>query len=293
MKKVLSIILSLALTISICPASAFAAEAESYDNIKHRVSDIYGLPLDVINSLPEEKVRRLDASEDQVVAVTEEYVNFEVQENGEAVAHSCTEEDYQEFLSSPAALDNSITESSSWMKIYLIIVDRGTNLDIASTYTWLIPPRVTVRQKDLMTINWEYGAYVSAEGFYAYQLNGTRYTEYFDEFVRPQDNRTSVNHAHPLNDSGARQREYFHMMVTVRKNTGVRMESVCSAYGNQYKALSNAFAATIAGAGGVAGAYFIDNKDARVYCVIAALIGLLPSETYYDTFCTNDLDFRF
>ena len=172
-KKILAIILSMAMVISIAPVSALATDVESYESIKQRVSSVYGIPLEIVDTLSEEKVRGMDVDESQVISAQEPYIHYVVDDEGNSTAIPSTEEEYLEYATLPVTRSNPKTEDNGWMKIYLIIINNGATLDISSTYTWLIQPRVTYGQHDMLTIAWENGSYVrgSAEGFYSYQTD--------------------------------------------------------------------------------------------------------------------------
>lgn len=286
MKKFLSIVLSLSMIVGLFPTIALAAESDDYESIKEHVSQVYGIPMGIVDTLNEEKVRSMDIDDNQVVSVNEEYVNFVTDENGETTVIPSTEEDYLAYAASPAPQDNPFSDDNGWMKIYLIIIDNGSTLDISSTYTWLIQPRVTYGQHDMLTIAWENGSYVrgSAEGFYSYNVNGISYhTEDLSGFTQPDDNRRSINHAHPMNDSGARRNEFFHMMVTIEKNTGLSKEYASSSYSQQYKGID--LGALLGGAGSIAGAFFIPEVGGKALCIAFAASSILAStEIYYDTY---------
>ena len=172
-KKILAIILSMAMVISIAPVSALATDVESYESIKQRVSSVYGIPLEIVDTLSEEKVRGMDVDESQVISAQEQYIHYVVDDEGNSTVIPSTEEEYLEYAALPVTCSNPKTEDNGWMKIYLIIINNGATLDISSTYTWLIQPRVTYGQHDMLTIAWENGSYVrgSAEGFYSYQTD--------------------------------------------------------------------------------------------------------------------------
>lgn len=288
MKNNLSVFLSLAMILSIVPMTALAAEIDSYNGIKQHVSDVYGIPLDIVNTLDEAKVRRMDVDDSQVVSAKEEYANFVTDENGDTTVIPSTEEDYLDYINKPATRSNPTTDDNGWMKIYLIIIDNGSTLNISSTYTWLIQPRVTYGQHDLLNITWENGSYIrgSAKGFYSYNVNGITYhSEDLSGFTQSSDNPRSITHAHPMNGSGARRNEFFHMMVTVEKNTGLSREYASSTYGQQYKALNLNLSSLLGGASGIAGAFYISNPYAKAFAVAAAVGSILSNlKTYYDTF---------
>ena len=69
--------------------------------------------MDIMDTLSEEKVRNLDVDDEQVVSAQEAYVNFVTDESGETTAIPSTEEDYLNYISSPAAIDNPSTQSNS------------------------------------------------------------------------------------------------------------------------------------------------------------------------------------
>lgn len=241
MKKLTAIILSLCMVVTIFPTSAFASENEPYENIKQRVSSVYGIPQEIVDTLSEEKVRAMDVDEEQVVSVQEEYVNFITYEDGETVAIPSSENEYQNYISSPAMIANPNTLSNSWMRIYIIIIDYGSTMNISSTYTWLIPPRVIFNEYDLLKIYWENGTYIpgSAEGFYSYSTAFSGPTsEDITDFTQNPDNPKEITHAHPMNDSGARQNEFFHMMVSIYKDYGAGAEHAWSMYCHQQRSIN-------------------------------------------------------
>lgn len=81
-KKILAIILSMAMVISIAPVSALATDVESYESIKQRVSSVYGIPLEIVDTLSEEKVRGMDVDESQVISAQEQYIHYVVDDEG-------------------------------------------------------------------------------------------------------------------------------------------------------------------------------------------------------------------
>lgn len=289
MKKFLSAFLALILAFSL-PISVLAVESDSYSDIKEHVSTLYGIPMDIMDTLSEEKVRSMDINDSQVVSTQESYVNFITDEFGETTAIPSTEEDYLNYLSSPAAnseIENPATNSNSWMKIYLIIIDNGDNtLNISSTYTWLIQPRVVFNQYDMLSLCWENGSYIpgTAEGFYSYNtVSSGHFSEDLpaSDFEQPSDNPKSINYFHPMNDSGVRRNEFFHMMVTIRKNTGAGLEHAWSFYGHQEKTIDwNNF---LNGIAGIAGAIYIPNPYVKAIAAIAGVNSLSGSvNSYYD-----------
>lgn len=290
-KKVLATILSLAMLVSITPLSVMAAENTSYEVIKHQVSSIYGIPLEIVDSLDEEKVRGLHIDESQVISAEEQYIHFSTDEDGNTTVTEETEQDYIDYVSTPSTVANPVTEThdDGWMRIYLIIINNGSTLDISSTYTWLVQPRVTYGQQDLLTLKWENGSYVpnSAEGFYSYNINGITYHSedlLSSGFKRPTEDLKSINYAHPMNDSGARYNEFFHMMVTIEKNTGLSQETALSAYGHQYKTLNFNLGTAFSAIGGVASAFFLP-PPYNAICMTAAAAGILgQTQICYDTF---------
>lgn len=293
--RIISVLLSIAMLIAVCPVSAFASDAESLESIKQRVSSIYGIPMNIVETLSEEKIREMDVSPEQVVSTEESYVQYVFDADGNSMAILSSEKEYLDFVSSPSTQANPETDSNGWMKIYLIIVDNGDTLDISSTYTWLIQPRVTYGQHDILTIAWENGSYIrgSAEGFYSYNTDFVgSHSEDLDPngFVQPEDNRHSINYAHPMNDSGARKNEFFHMMVTIEKNTGLSMEYASSSYSQQFKTFN--LAGLLGGAAGVAGALFIPEVGGKILSASLAASSIIASiEDSYETF-TVEVDTR-
>lgn len=246
MKKLLSSILSITMIIVTLSASATASSIENarnvenldYQTIKLRVSNIYGIPLDIVEHLDEARVRKLnaDVAPDATIFSSESYVRFEANDQGESKAIPCTEQQYLEYLSTPVLHANPGTVDVGWMKVYLIIIDdKSGNIDISSTYTWLQQPRVIADQYDVITMWWENGSYLEGEGFYSYQLNG----KYIDEDILDSDlvldykTFKSINYAHKMNDSGARKNEFFHIKITLDKNTGLGIERASTIYAHQ------------------------------------------------------------
>lgn len=287
-KKILAIILSMAMVISIAPVSALATDVESYESIKQRVSSVYGIPLEIVDTLSEEKVRGMDVDENQVISAQEQYIHYVVDDEGNSTAIPSTEEEYLEYAALPVTCSNPKTEDNGWMKIYLIIINNGATLDISSTYTWLIQPRVTYGQHDMLTIAWENGSYVrgSAEGFYSYQTDfAGNHSEDLNSsyFKQPTDNPKSINYAHPMNDSGARKNEFFHMMVTIEKNTGLSREYASSSYSQQYKSFN--LAGLLGGASGIVGAFYIPSVGAKALCIALAASSILAgTDVCYETY---------
>lgn len=289
MKKFLSSFLALILALSL-PISALAVENDSYNSIKEHVSSLYGIPMDIMDTLSEEKVRSMDISDDQVVSSQETYVNFITDESGETIAIPSTEEDYLNDILSPVPneeIGNPETESNSWMKIYLIIIDNGNNtLNISSTYTWLTQPRVVFNQYDMLSLCWENGSYIpgTAEGFYSYNtVSMGHFSEDLSSsgFEQPSENPKSINYFHPMNDSGARRNEFFHMMVTLRKDTGAGLEHAWSYYGHQEKTIN--WGAFLGGVAGIAGAIYIPNPYVQALSLAAGIVGLSGGiNSYYD-----------
>lgn len=288
MKKFLSALLAIVLALSF-PITTLAVEDNNYNSIKEHVSTIYGIPMNIMDTLSEEKVRNLDVADEQVVSSQEVYVNFVTDGSGETTAIPSTEEDYLNYISSPAAIDNPSTQSNSWMKIYLIIIDnRDNTLNISSTYTWLIQPRVVYNQYDMLNLCWENGSYISgtAQGFYSYNTTFMGHvSEDFtsSDFEQPSENPKSINHFHPMNDSGARENEFFHMMVTLRKNTGAGMEHAWSYYGHQEKSIN--WTGLLGGAASIGGAIYIPNPYVKALSLAAGIAALSGGiNTYYDLF---------
>lgn len=294
MKKVLAVILSLSMAMGVLPLSAFAAVNESYESIKTRVSNIYQIPMEIVDTLDEERVRGMDADYSQVVSASEVYVNFVTDENGETTTYYRTEEDYLEYISAPMPMSNSSTVTNSWMRVYIIIIDNGGNtLDISSTYTWMIQPTVLYNQYDMLTISWENGVYVpgSATGFYSYKANGLNHSVDLTGFVNPSEAPKSVNYTFLVNDSGARTNEFYHMMVTVRKDYGVRSEHAWAQYSRQTRSIS--WTAAVAAGVSIASAMSVSDPVSGSISITAALVVLLGSvNTSYDKIIA-DADYNF
>ena len=82
--RIISVLLSIAMLIAVCPVSAFASDAESLESIKQRVSSIYGIPMNIVETLSEEKIREMDVSPEQVVSTEESYVQYVFDADGNA-----------------------------------------------------------------------------------------------------------------------------------------------------------------------------------------------------------------
>lgn len=296
-KKILATILFVAMMLTLSPTSALAIENKDFETMKQQVSDTYGIPIEIVDTLSETKIRNLytTIAENQVVSSEEQFFHFTVDEDGNSSVSQESEQAFLDYASSPVAMDdNPVTKvhEDGWMKIYLIIIDKGDTLDISTTYTWLIQPRVTYGQQDLLTLKWENGSYIpnSANGFYSYNINGiTNHSEDLlsSGFKRPSEDLKSINYAHPMNDSGARRNEFFHMMVTIEKNTGLSRETAHSAYGHQYKTLNFNLGTALGAAGGVASCFFLP-PPYNAICMTAAAAGILGQTTVvYDTFAVE------
>lgn len=111
-KKILAIILSMAMVISIAPVSALATDVESYESIKQRVSSVYGIPLEIVDTLSEEKVRGMDVDESQVISAQEQYIHYVVDDEGNSTAIPSTEEEYLEYAALPVTCSNPKTEDN-------------------------------------------------------------------------------------------------------------------------------------------------------------------------------------
>lgn len=140
----------------------------------------------------------------------------------------------------------------------------------------------------MLTIAWENGSYVrgSAEGFYSYQTDfAGNHSEDLNSsyFKQPTDNPKSINYAHPMNDSGARKNEFFHMMVTIEKNTGLSREYASSSYSQQYKSFN--LAGLLGGASGIVGAFYIPSVGAKALCIALAASSILAgTDVCYETY---------
>ena len=272
MKRVLAGFLAASIAIALLPLFASAAVDDSYESIKTRVSEIYQIPMEIVDTLDEERVRSMDVDYSQVVSANEVYVNFVTDENGESTTYYKTEEDYLEYISTPVTMSNSSTVTNSWMRVYIIIIDDGgTTLDISSTYTWLIQPNVLYNQYDMLTISWENGVYIpgSATGFYSYKALGTTHSVNLSGFVNPADSPKSVNYTFLVNDSGARTNEFYHMMVTVQKDYGVNSEHAWAQYSRQIRTV--AWSGAIGAGISLAYALYIPNPASGIIAVVSIL----------------------
>lgn len=291
-KKILAAFLFITMMLNLSPTSALALESKDFETIKQQVSDTYGMPIEVVDSLTEAKIYDLydTIAENHVISTEEQFFRFTVDEDGNSSISRESEQAFLDYVSSPSVMDNPVTDTNKdkWMKIYLIIIDKGDTLEISSTYTWLVQAQATAGQHDLLMLKWENGSYVpnSANGFYSYSLNGRTYSENLlsSGFKRPNDDLKSINYAHPMNDSGVRQNEFFHMKVTIEKNTGLSLETARSAYGRQYQTLGLNLGTALASAGGIASCFFLP-PPYNAICATAAAAGLLgQNKVCYDTF---------
>lgn len=275
--------------LSMIPVSAIDIKGvEPLESVKQRVSNIYHIPMDVMDTLDEAYIRDLDVDYGQVLSTKEEYVKFTVDEQGETTAIFASESEYLHDINKPSPNGLvSDTDENSWMRIYLVVIDQGSNIDISSTYTWLTLPRITARAYDLLSIRFENGTYEpnSASGFYSYKFNGATTRKNLTGFKAASNTWKQINCAFQLNDGAASTNHFAQMKVTLIKNTGAGAERAMSTYGHQEKAIN--WTSALGGAvtvGGVAAA-FTEITTLGSLTFISGIASILGSASnYYDAF---------
>ena len=235
MKKVMSLLLVIALCLSM-GTIAFADEAvvvKSFEEVKQHVSEVYGLPIDVVDKLDPQKVWDMEVDDEQIVSTEEVYIQYVVDEKGNATATKTTKAAYQAYISTPQLAANPVTETTSWMRIYLTIINNGSTYDLATTYTWLTTPAFLFNEHNILSTVWDYGNYITADGFYSYDSHASQSgIEYFNEndFVQPYGNPRSVNYVHVMEDIASRYGHVFHTNVTISRDYSASYNRAMSTY---------------------------------------------------------------
>lgn len=244
MKKVLSIVLTLVMVFAMHSAVS-AAEENTLDDINEWVSSVYGIPLSVLETMPEDMFLSLveNIDTESAVSTNETYWKVAFDENGESIACEAT---YQEYLASKLLRD---TDECSWMRIHTTIVDNGSTAQISAAYTWLThaAPRMT----DVIGLAITHGTLIdnSADGFYTYTTSdGNVYVDLGNTpsgFVyQGQGLVRKVNLAKPNNTVTA---EMLFMKANIYKNTS--SEGLYGSYAHQLLSLSYTPSFTIDGNG--------------------------------------------
>ena len=247
MKKGISFLLTFSVLCSLLVPAALAYDGggtedldQSYSAVKERVSEIYGIPMEIVDTLSEEKVYRMDVNENQVVSATTEYVQFITDDSGETAVFSYTEPEYQNYMAQNSVRTNpgyGGDEDEIWMRIYVVIIDDGDNMRISSTYDWLSEPDAYWDRYDYLVLRWENGTYRedTVEGFYSYKINGISQepVELTDFETDDSNNKKQAVAAVEIDGTGHEEDPFMHMMVEIRKNVGARAERVWSIYAHQ------------------------------------------------------------
>lgn len=136
MKKLFSIALAFTLVLGLVPVSAFAVETETSNVTKQQVSDVYGIPMSVLDTLDEDTYNSLSEQISDALNISsgDTYVKISYTESGDSII---TESTYQDFLVSSLLSRVSGTDENSWLRIHTTIVDKGSYAQVSAAYTWL------------------------------------------------------------------------------------------------------------------------------------------------------------
>ena len=162
------------------PLSAFADDFTV--DVLNNISEIYGIPVSILETLDQEYVEDLiyNIENNEGVKYKDIYVKITSSEDGEPVS---TESTYQEYLDS---MQSKAPKSDEWMKVHITIIEKDADCaQISAAFTWLTRP--SFRMRDVMGLSIIHGTIVNgtAKGFYRYMLsngysNTTAYTSGFD-----------------------------------------------------------------------------------------------------------------
>lgn len=192
MKKGISFLLTFSVLCSLLVPAALAYDGggtenldQSYSAVKERVSEIYGIPNDILETLDEEYVRSLDASPDQVIGSEKNYIKFSTDESGKPVAEVKTYNDYLNECMSLYADDNPKEDElfSGWLEVRLTVIqDSDTEARCAAVFDWAIDPSAYYKLQDIMAISFQNGTYSGeASGFHSFKEQGENcYPEVYD-----------------------------------------------------------------------------------------------------------------
>lgn len=228
MKRIISIILSLAMLICIVPMSAMASDFYSY-NAKQQVANVYGIPMDVLATLDEDILSRLvdDAADADVISSNDTYIKISYTEDGESIITDSTLLEYQR-----AALLRD-TDENDWMRIHTTIIDRGNYAQVSAAYTWLTRP--SFRMTDVIGLSITQGTFIdkSADGFYTYTTSQGSFDTDFSKTPAKFDyqghgivrNVTLAKPDYPVNS------DFLFMKGNIHKESG--SEGLNGTYGHQ------------------------------------------------------------
>ncbi len=180
MKKLLSIVLSFSLIFGLVPVTALATSLDSPDDVKQQISDVYGIPISVLDTLDQDTFDGLSNNLSEAISVSSEdtYIKITSTESGENLI---TESTYQEYLFSSISPYASDTRENSWMRIHTTILDKGSYAQVSAAYTWLTDNVFATH--DVIGLSIVQGTFMSrtASGFRSYNNLGTIRTIYFTE----------------------------------------------------------------------------------------------------------------
>ena len=284
---VLSLLLGLSVPIT---ASTSSEDLDPLDTVIERVSALYQIPVEDVRLMDEADIRNIDVPTPQAVNQSEEYIKFTTDKEGVTTSEVSSEREYQLFQINP--IDESNSETTSWMKITATIVDDGDTLSLSARYVWLTQPYVVYRTYDQMSINYENGTDGNyTYGYHWYTLNGKRDSEKMTDY---DDSGKFVLYTQRMNDSGMYKDEYFSVFVRINKDYGAGMERVHAIYAHQYAQIDWSDVLTEVGFSLVSSLFDIDDgsKSRASYTpyiiftdTLAAILGNV--DRYYEQFAAE------
>lgn len=278
-----------AMVLSILPTYAVNVnDIEPIESIKQRVSSIYQIPMDVLDTLDESYIRDLDVDYSQVLSTQEQYVKFSVDKVGKVIATPASKTECLNDINKPSTYGLISDEAeNAWIRIYVVMIDQGNFIDISSTYDWITTPQVRAGAYDLLSIRFENGTYVpnSASGFYSYNYNGTTKRSNLTGFEPASNSWKQMNCAFKLNDGVLAKEHFAQMKVTIIKNVGAKAERAMSIYGHQEKNID--WTSVLGGAAtiGDVAASFTEVTTSGALLFVSGVASILGSASnYYNSF---------
>jgi len=168
MKKLLSIVLSFSLIFGLVPVTALATSLDSPDDVKQQISDVYGIPISVLDTLDQDTFDGLSNNLSEAISVSSEdtYIKITSTESGESLIAEST---YQEYLHSLMSRDASKTHENAWMRIHTTIIDKGNYAQVSAAFTWLSD--LVWRGTDVVGLSITQGTFMggTGSGFHSYK----------------------------------------------------------------------------------------------------------------------------